>query len=89
MTAWRFYQGLRGEWRWYALDEVGHVRASSDRAFSELSACMQNAEHAGFSGGAYQVHTRAETTIPTADATCAPVAPTFDPAQPQAAPDAS
>jgi hypothetical protein len=58
MSHWRFYQGLRSEWRWYHLDEVGNVIAESDQAFAELKACMVNAEAAGFTGDAYQVHAR-------------------------------
>jgi hypothetical protein len=56
---WRFYQGLRNEWRWYKLHETGVVIAGCDRAFAELSGCMANAEHAGFDkNGTFQVHTR-------------------------------
>ena len=59
MAGWRFYQGLRGEWRWYALDRSGLVVNSSDQGFAELPACMLNAATAGFGGGAYQVLARA------------------------------
>ena len=58
MASWRFYQGLRAEWRWYRLDETGNVIAESDQGFAELQGCMANAETAGFSGGAFQVYTR-------------------------------
>ena len=58
MASWRFYQGLRSEWRWYHLDTAGNVIAESDQGFAELQACMANAEVAGFKGDAYQVHTR-------------------------------
>ena len=58
MATWRFYQGLRTEWRWYRLNEVGNVLAESDRGFAELRACMANAEMAGFKGDAYQVQVR-------------------------------
>jgi hypothetical protein len=58
MASWRFYQGLRSEWRWYRLNESGEVIAESDQGFAELQGCMENAESAGFSGGAYQVYTR-------------------------------
>lgn len=59
MASWRFYQGLRNEWRWYHLDDAGEVIAESDQAFAELPACMANAaDIAGFTGDAYQVHTR-------------------------------
>lgn len=61
MASWRFYQGLRTEWRWYHLDDAGNVIAESDQAFAELKACMSNAESAGFTGDAYQVHTRQGT----------------------------
>ena len=64
MSSWRFYQGLRTEWRWYHFDDAGNVIAESDQAFAELQACMKNAEVAGFKGDAYQVHTR-----PSADDT--------------------
>ena len=58
MASWRFYQGLRSEWRWYHFDTAGNVIAESDQGFAELQACMANAEVAGFKGDAYQVHTR-------------------------------
>ena len=59
MARWRFYQGLRTEWRWYQFDEAGQVVAESDRGFAELQGCMANAEEsAGFTGDAYQVHAR-------------------------------
>jgi hypothetical protein len=59
MATWRFYQGLRTEWRWYRFDNKGGVIAQSDQGFAELRGCMANAESAGFTGEAYQVHTRA------------------------------
>jgi hypothetical protein len=58
MASWRFYQGLRSEWRWYRFDPTGNVIAESDQGFAELTACMANAEVAGFTGDAYQVHAR-------------------------------
>jgi hypothetical protein len=59
MARWRFYQGLRTEWRWYRVDEGGGVVAESDRGFAELQGCMANAEAAGFTDGeAFQVYTR-------------------------------
>ena len=58
MASWRFYEGLRSEWRWYHFDAQGNVIAESDQGFAELKACMANAEAAGFTGDAYQVHTR-------------------------------
>lgn len=58
MSAWRFYQGLKSEWRWYVVDTCGEVALASDQAFAELPACMANAESAGFRGISYQVHTR-------------------------------
>lgn len=58
MAAWRFYQGLRAEWRWYHFDDAGRVIAESDQGFAELRACMANAETAGFTGDTYQVHAR-------------------------------
>ena len=61
MPNWRFYQGVRNEWRWYKLDSGGQVLAASDRGFAELPACMKNAEAAGFdTRGSFQVHARAE-----------------------------
>ena len=65
MASWRFYQGLRTEWRWYHFDSEGRVLSQSDQGFSELRACMANAETAGFTGEAYQVHARqAGTSLP-------------------------
>jgi hypothetical protein len=59
MARWRFYQGLRTEWRWYHVDEHGSLVAESDRGFAELQGCMANAEEAGFvTGDAFQVYTR-------------------------------
>ena len=59
MARWRFYQGLRTEWRWYRVDDGGEVVAESDRGFAELQGCMANAETAGFTDGeAFQVYTR-------------------------------
>ncbi|MDB5921748.1 MAG: hypothetical protein JWN13_684 [Betaproteobacteria bacterium] len=56
MTKWRFFQGLKGEWRWYRLDESGDVVSASDHAFSELKGCMANAERCGFHYTNYYVH---------------------------------
>jgi hypothetical protein len=59
MAKWRFYQGLRTEWRWYHVDEHGSLTAESDRGFAELQGCMANAAEAGFTTGeAFQVYTR-------------------------------
>jgi hypothetical protein len=59
MARWRFYQGLRTEWRWYQVDDGGEVVAESDRGFAELQGCMANAETAGFiNGEAFHVYTR-------------------------------
>src|SRR5688572_28519023 len=59
MASWRFYQGLRSEWRWYRFNDAVEVIAESDQGFAELPACMANATAvAGFSGETYQVHTR-------------------------------
>jgi len=58
MAKWRFYQGLRTEWRWYQVDDHGSVIGESDRGFAELQGCMANAEEAGFSGDAFQVYAR-------------------------------
>ena len=58
MAKWRFYQGLRTEWRWYYVDDHGNVLVESDRGFAELQGCMANAEAAGFNGDAFQVYAR-------------------------------
>lgn len=58
MATWRFYQGLRTEWQWFRLDDLGNVIVKSDRGFAELRACMKNAETAGFTGDAYHVQVR-------------------------------
>jgi hypothetical protein len=55
---WRFYQGLRNEWRWYQLGESGQVVDASDQGFEELPACMANAAEAGFDHHSYRVHAR-------------------------------
>jgi hypothetical protein len=62
IPTWRFYQGLRNEWRWYKLGDTGAVIAGSDRPCAELHACMANAEHAGFDRhSSFQVHARGAT----------------------------
>ena len=61
--AWHFYQGLRDEWRWYQVDSLGHVTNQGDRAFSELRACMANAETWGFRAQPYHVHTRRAVSL--------------------------
>lgn len=63
MDKWRFYQGLRNEWRWYQLNDSGQVVAASDQGFKELSACMANAADAGFDQHSYRVHAREGGTI--------------------------
>jgi hypothetical protein len=68
MARWRFYQGLRTEWRWYEFDEAGQVVAESDQGFAELLGCMANAEEsAGFTGDAYQVHARQTVSADAAE----------------------
>lgn len=76
MATWRFYQGLRSEWRWYRFDSEGAVIAESDQGFAELRGCMANAESAGFKGDTYQVHARkpADEHAPGSDAPQAPIA---------------
>ena len=61
MTNWRFYQGLRGEWRWYQLDATGEITNQCDQGFAELRACMANAEAVGFAGNSFHVHARDST----------------------------
>ena len=58
LDKWRFYQGLRGEWRWYHFDEAGQVVSASDQGFEELPACMTNAVEYGFDRHSYAVHAR-------------------------------
>jgi hypothetical protein len=74
MAAWRFYQGLRTEWRWYRLDEMGNVVAESDQGFAELQACMANAETAGFEGQTFQVYTRKPGDLPHPKEVAPPIA---------------
>jgi hypothetical protein len=64
MATWRFYQGVRGEWRWYRMANVGDISQSSDQAFAELEACMANAAYAGFDHQNFQVHARERRTVP-------------------------
>ena len=64
MDKWRFYQGLRSEWRWYHFDDAGQVVAASDQAFEELSGCMANASEYGFENNhSYAVHARDSGTL--------------------------
>ena len=58
MARWRFYQGVRAEWRWYHFGDSGDMITQSDTAFAELSGAMANAEAAGFNGDSYQVLAR-------------------------------
>jgi hypothetical protein len=58
ITTWRFFQGLRKEWRWYRFDRVAQVTGSSGTAFAELDACMKSAEQSGFRHSNYQVNLR-------------------------------
>ncbi|MGZ5125829.1 MAG: hypothetical protein ACXWC1_23855 [Burkholderiales bacterium] len=64
MTRWRFFQGLRDEWRWYRLDASNDVISASDQGFRELPACMKNAGAAGFTHSSYQVHARTKMNVP-------------------------
>lgn len=59
MAAWRFFQGLRGEWRWYWLASTGSVLAQGDHGFESLPACMADARAAGFDGHTFAVHAHA------------------------------
>ena len=81
---WRFYQGLRNEWRWYRFDDKGAVIAQSDQGFAELRGCMANGESAGFTGGSYQVLARqtSDDILPVGICT----EPMHEPAQARAAP---
>lgn len=63
LDKWRFYQGLRNEWRWYHFDEAGQVIAASDQGFEELIACMKNAAEYGFDHHSYAVHARDSGTM--------------------------
>jgi hypothetical protein len=81
IPTWRFYQGLRNEWRWYKLGDTGVVIAGSDRPCAELQACMANAEHAGFDRhSSFQVHARG-----AADTAKQPTVPEYIPPPPQSA----
>ena len=62
--AWHFYQGVRDEWRWYRVDSCGRVTQHAERAFSDLAACMANAERCGFAPNAFHVHARAAANAP-------------------------
>jgi hypothetical protein len=93
MASWRFYQGLRTEWRWYRLNESGDVVAESDQGFSELQGCMANAETAGFDGHTFQVYTRKLGDQPELKEAAPPIATaalqTDEPREPGAAPGKS
>lgn len=65
MARWRFFQGLKAEWRWYQLGANGNVIAASDQGFRELPACMANAERAGFTHSNYQVQARTQIKLPS------------------------
>lgn len=57
MATWRFFQGVRSEWRWYRIARSGSVLAESERPYTTLRACMDDAARAGFDGHAYAVYT--------------------------------
>ena len=58
MADWHFFQGVRGEWRWYRLDPQGFVTAEAETGFADMPSCMANARRAGFRGHAFAVHAR-------------------------------
>ena len=58
MANWHFFQGVRGEWRWYRVDESGDVRREADYEFPELEPCMADAREAGFRDSEFAVHAR-------------------------------
>ena len=91
MTNWRFYQGLRGEWRWYQLDNAGEITSQCDQGFAELRACMANAEAVGFAGNSFHVHSRdsAEPASPLKPDAKSSLAHGPDPEEPADGPPAS
>jgi hypothetical protein len=57
---WHFFQGVRGEWRWYRVDQTGQVVKEADTAFDDMDACMADAQRVGFGKHAFAVHARSD-----------------------------
>jgi hypothetical protein len=55
---WHFFQGVRGEWRWYRLDELGAVVHEGRRGHAELTRCMDDARKSGWRDSEFAVHAR-------------------------------
>src|SRR5688572_23936766 len=58
MAEWHFFQGVRGEWRWYRVDPQGRVTDEAEQVFTDMDTCMVDARSCGFSGRAFAVHAR-------------------------------
>ena len=58
MADWHFFEGVRGEWRWYRVDAAGKVVDEAADAFADVQACMADARAAGFSDHEFAVHAR-------------------------------
>ena len=56
MTHWHFFQGVRGEWRWYHVDPRGRVLSEGELDFADMAECMADARLAGFDDHAFAVH---------------------------------
>jgi hypothetical protein len=58
MADWHFFQGVRGEWRWYRVDPRGRIAQEAERGFPDMKSCMTDARGAGFDDHAFAVHAR-------------------------------
>ena len=63
MADWHFFQGVRGEWRWYRLDELGGVVHEGKRGHAELTRCMDDARKSGFRDSEFAVHARSRLPL--------------------------
>lgn len=63
MADWHFFQGVRGEWRWYRVDELGGVVHEGKHGHAELARCMDDARKSGFRDSEFAVHTRSQLPL--------------------------
>jgi hypothetical protein len=60
---WHFFQGVRGEWRWYRVDDLGGVAHEGRRGHAELTRCMDDARKSGFRDTEFAVHARSRLPL--------------------------
>ncbi|HEX2828678.1 MAG TPA: hypothetical protein VHP37_20150 [Burkholderiales bacterium] len=60
MADWHFFQGVRDEWRWYCVDDLGGVVREGVHDHAELARCMDDARNYGFRDSEFSVHARSQ-----------------------------